>query len=181
MILCDAVTAISAAVGLGMVPAPAGLAPLPVIARAPTRPPAVSELFDILFDDIGMAPTPRSPTVPRPSTPDVPEEVLNPEDAGAWSRSASSTAASTAIKRPARARRSPPSSSGCIFYAVLNRKAATLEIENAYIARTGESDHSAVLKDPRDKARLDELNAAYSAAREVLVDERKRTVPTIAS
>jgi len=183
MILCDAVTAISAAVGLGMVPVPAGLAPLPVIARAPTRPPAAgSELFDILFDDIGIAPDAEVSDGAAPlEFPDVPEEVLNPEDSGVVSISELDTV-SVDRDQATGARQAITAElqriKGADFYAVLkiNRKAATLEIENAYIARTGESDHSAVLKDPRDKARLDELNAAYSAAREVLVDERKRTV-----
>jgi tetratricopeptide (TPR) repeat protein len=182
MILCDAVTALSEPVaGLGMVPVPAGLAPLPVVARAPTRPPAASsELFDILFDDIGIAPEVETEGAAPLEFPDVPEEVTNPEDSGVVSISELDTV-SVDRDQATGARQSIAAElqriKGADFYAVLkiNRKAAPLEIENAYIARTGESDHSAVLKDPRDRVKLDELNAAYSAAREVLIDERKRT------
>lgn len=181
MILCDAVTAVSTAVGLGMVPVPAGLAPLPSVGRAPTRPPAAgSELFDILFDDIGIASDEDAAAGAAPlEFPDVPEEVTNPEDSGVVSISELDTV-SVDRDQATGARQSIAAElqriKGADFYAVLkiNRKAAALEIDNAYITRTGESDHSAVLKDPRDRAKLDELNAAYSAAREVLIDERKR-------
>ncbi|MGE0401575.1 MAG: DUF4388 domain-containing protein [Kofleriaceae bacterium] len=181
MILCDAVTAMSEPVaGLGMVPVPAGLAPLPSLARAPTRPQAAgSELFDILFDDIGLAPEAETDGAAPLEFPDVPEEVTSAEDSGVVSLSELDTV-SVDRDQATGARQSITAElqriKGADFYAVLkiNRKASALEIENAYIARTGESDHSAVLKDPRDRARLDELNAAYSAAREVLVDERKR-------
>src|SRR6185436_15251400 len=53
MLMCDAVVAAVAHIGLGTpVEAPVER---PVVARAPTRPPAPgSALFDLLFDDLGF-------------------------------------------------------------------------------------------------------------------------------
>ena len=56
------------------------------------------------------------------------------------------------------------------------RSAPAAEIEAALPPRTGEAraQHAAALDDPRDRAKLDELQAAYAAARAVLLDDRKR-------
>jgi len=175
MILCDAVTAVAAQVGLGASKVTfKGVAPVsdgPVRARSSTakRAPTGTELFDLLFEDLGAEGDGAAPL-------EFPE-TGEPEDSGVVAISALTGASA---EREA-ARQAVTSEhqriQGADHYAVLkvNRRAPAAEIDGAYTARTTESSQVALgVTDPRDRAKVDELAAAYAAARSVLLDDRKR-------
>ncbi|HEY4056212.1 MAG TPA: DUF4388 domain-containing protein, partial [Kofleriaceae bacterium] len=181
MIMCDAVTAMSAAVGLGAVSTRAATETsltMPATARAQTRQGAPNaDLFDMLFDDVSFDALPSESGGAAPL--DFPETELSSEDSGVVSM-VELTAASVDRDHATMARQQIAAElqriKGADHYSVLkvNRKANALEIESAYIARSGEMDHGGILKELRDKSRFEELVAAYAAARAVLVDDRKR-------
>ena len=177
MILCDTVTAISAQVGLGTSKvtfkgvAPVKEGPEPARTVTPTkRAPTGSELFDLLFEDLGAEDDGAAPL-------DFPEGELSAEDSGV----VSITEMSGASREREAARQSVTAEHQRIkdadHYAVLkiNRRAAVPEIDEAFAARTAEAAKAAnVISDPRDRAKVDELQAAYVEARVLLLDDRKR-------
>lgn len=179
MVLCDAVEATFAQLGLGASdprPPDASLAEPVRVARAPTRPQAPgSALFDILFDDFGFGEPDRG-AAPI----ELDETELRGEDSGVVS-TAELTAATAEREQAAGARRALAAEhqriQGADHYAVLmvGRRATTHDIDEAFAARDDLLDSQAPwLRDPRDRARLGELRAAYTAARGVLLDDRKR-------
>jgi tetratricopeptide (TPR) repeat protein len=178
MMLCDAIEATVAEVGLGAAP----MAPMSAaesessqvtVARAPTRPKAPgSALFDILFEDIGFADEGAAPL-------DIDLE-LEVDTSGVVS-SADVTTASDEREHIARAREEVTAEhqriQGADHYAVLlvGRRAQLDDIELAFDVRSQFVEmHGAVLADSRDRTKLHDLSSAYRAARDVLVDVRKR-------
>jgi len=173
MLLCDAIAATIADVGLGASAPPER----PSLARVPTRPPAAgSELFDLLFDDLGFG------EVTSGGGGAVP---LDLEDAGNDDSGVVSTAdveaAGLRSDDAAAARQLLTAEHHRIqnadHYAVLmvGRRARSTEIESAFAVRTALLDRdSPVLADPRDRAKLDELRRVYQVARDTLLDERAR-------
>jgi tetratricopeptide (TPR) repeat protein len=176
MLMCDCVEPPTQAVGLGadvtMKDLPA-VPPLPVVGRAPTRPAAAgSALFDILFEDIG------DQEGAKPL--DFPESEIHDDDSGVVS-SAELDAAKAETDHTLQARQLVTAEHqrihGNDHYGVLmiGRRAQSDDIETAFTIRTSLVEQSAkVLTDSRDRAKVDELRAAYAAARAVLVDDRKR-------
>jgi len=177
MILCDTVTAMTAQVGLGaskvtfkgsstpIKDAPA----LPRTSTATKRPPTGTELFDLLFEDLGAEDEGAAP-LEFPEGGDF-------EDSGVLSITELSDASS---EREA-ARQSVTAEhqriKGADHYAVLkvHRRAAAAEIDEAYTARTTESIQGALaISDQRDRTKIDDMQAAYAEARSVLLDDRKR-------
>jgi tetratricopeptide (TPR) repeat protein len=195
MLLCDAITATVADIGLGTTisgltstVAPAITVERPALARAPTRPPAPgSALFDLLFDDLGFGEVPDGDGGAVPIELDagaVPVELdadrFESEDSGVVS-TADVEAAHLRSDDAATARQALTAEHQRIqnadHYAVLmiGRRARPLEIEAAYAARCSELDRdSPVIRDPRDRAKLDELRRVYQVARDTLADERAR-------
>ena len=180
MIMCDCVQAATASFGLGTADAtmqdlPAVNFGKPVVGRVPTRPAAAgSALFDILFEDIGDVAEGAKPL-------DFPEAEVHDEDSGIVS-TADLDAAKTDTDHTATARQAVTAEhqrvQGADHYAVLmvGRRAQAQDIEAAYEIRKDLLDKEAkVLTDPRDRAKVDELHAAYATARTILVDDRKRT------
>ncbi|MEO8703745.1 MAG: DUF4388 domain-containing protein, partial [Kofleriaceae bacterium] len=182
MMLCDAVTTTVEQYGLGVAPPPPvpesarsrAQVAFPVIARAPTRPPAPgSALFDILFEDIGYA---------AEGDGAAPLEMaeIDAEDSGVVS-TADIQAASVEGDLAAAARQALTAEHqrvlGADHYAVLMvpRRASAREIEDAAVSRGGfvEADIE-LLTEPRDRSRLDDLRRAFTAARTTLIDDRKR-------
>ena len=183
MLLCDAVVATVADFGLGTgaladgAPRPGGELPgdAPAMARAPTRPAAVgSELFDLLFDDLGFGEAAASDGGA------VPIEFEDSEDSGVVS-TADLEAASLRSDDAAAARQLLTAEHQRIqtadHYAVLmvGRRARSNEIDAAFSVRCALLDRdSPVIQDPRDRAKLDELRRVYQVARDTLLDERAR-------
>lgn len=178
MILCDAVTAASADVGLGTASAAAVgsnmpiSAPAPHVGRAPTRPHAAgSALFDILFEDLGLSPDGSAP-LEFPEAMDASDSGVVSMHAVNAEREHATLARQTLIAEHQRIL-------GADHYAVLmvGRKATAAEIDGAYTVRTSMLERDAhVMTDapPSDRAKLDEIRVAYTTARSVLADDRKR-------
>jgi tetratricopeptide (TPR) repeat protein len=174
MLLCDAIAATIADVGLG---AGDPVPERPSLARVPTRPPAAgSELFDLLFDDLGFG------EAPATDGGAVPIDLENAEDAD-------SGVVSTADVEAAGLRSDDAASARKLLtaehhriqnvdhYAVLmvGRRARATEIRSAFVVRSALLDRdSPVLADPRDRAKLAELRRVYQVARDTLLDERAR-------
>jgi len=195
MLLCDAITATVADIGLGTtIPGLTSTVPLaelaerPALARAPTRPQAPgSALFDLLFDDLGFGEVPDGDGGAVPidlEAAGVPAELdadrFESEDSGVVS-TADVEAAHLRSDDAASARQTLTAEHQRIqnadHYAVLmiGRRARHVEIEAAYTARRAELDRdSPVIRDPRDRAKLDELRRVYQVARDTLADERAR-------
>jgi len=175
MILCDTVTAIAAQVGLGTSKVTfKGVAPVkdePAVNRAPTkkRAPTGAELFDLLFEDLGAEDNGAAPL-------DFPEPI-GMEDSGVVSISEISDA--SADREAARQALTAEHQRiiGADHYAVLkvSRRAPVPEIDEAYTARMNEAvPISAAITDPRERSKIGDLHAAYTEARAILVEDRKR-------
>ncbi|HSK03999.1 MAG TPA: tetratricopeptide repeat protein [Kofleriaceae bacterium] len=154
-------------------PAPAG----PAAAVAAVAAAVDSPLFDILFDDIGLGEIIDGGSMPI-SLPEM--EEIQDEDSGVVSAE-EVVIASTEGDQASSARQALAAEhqriQGADHYAVLliGRRATGQEIEAAFTIRNGMLDHQARrVGEPRDRARVDEVRAAYAAARRVLCDERKR-------
>jgi tetratricopeptide (TPR) repeat protein len=182
MLLCDAITATVADIGLGttipgLTAAPAASPERPALARAPTRPQAPgSALFDLLFDDLGFGEPPDDGAVPV----EFDADRFESEDSGVVS-TADVEAAHLRVDDAASARQALTAEHQRIqaadHYTVLmiGRRARPVEIEAAFLARRATLDSdSPVIRDPRDRAKLDELRRVYQVARDTLVDERAR-------
>jgi tetratricopeptide (TPR) repeat protein len=179
MLMCDAIAATVADIGLGTPIARSSASQLASLdasmSRAPTRPLAPgSALFDLLFDDLGFE------DVPSTNGGAVPLD-LEDADSGVVS-TADVEAAHLRSDAAATARQALTAEHHRIqnadHYAVLmvGRRALADEIEAAYAARSAPLDRdSPVIHDPRDRAKLDELRRIYEAARDTLLDNRART------
>lgn len=195
MMLCDAVQASLAEVGLGT-----GTFTAITTERSPIllddRPSARSgeidtgrstgasqamssdpPLFDILFDDIGFGDVADGGSRPL-EFPEV--EAIEDVDSGVVSTE-EITIASTERDHASTARQTLAAEhqrlQGADHYAVLliGRRASSQEIEAAFEIRNSMLDHQARrVTDPRDRARVDEVRAAYGTARRTLLDERRR-------
>jgi tetratricopeptide (TPR) repeat protein len=171
MLLCDAVTASVDDIGLGTgIGGPAGVA-RPPVGRAPTRPQAPA-LFDLLFDDLGDAPEVEGGAVPIDLEDAGDSGVVSVADVEtATLRSDDATAARQALTAEHQRIQNAD------HYAVLmvGPRAYADEIEAAFGARVAPLDRdSPVIRDPRDRAKLDELRRVYEVARGTLLDERAR-------
>jgi tetratricopeptide (TPR) repeat protein len=178
MLMCDAIAATVADIGLGTPVAGAAVAERVQVARAPTRPLAPgSALFDILFDDLGFEDATESDGGAVP---------LDLGDGDADSGVVSVADVETAhlqVDDNAAARHALTAEHQRIqnadHYAVLivGPRAYAEDIEAAYAARAALLDRdSPVIRDPRDRAKLDELRRVYAVARDTLLDERARSV-----
>lgn len=178
LLMCDAVESIAPARAATQ-PPDASLPPIPPpsIGRAPTRPAAAgSVLFDILFEDIGVPADGAAPI-------ELPDADLIAIDSGVVS-TAEITEATLGREHVARARETLTAEHqrvhGADHYAALmvGRKATSAEIDAAAQARIQLVDELGPLlagsRDPRDRGKLDELRKAYTDARAILFDERKR-------
>lgn len=177
MILCDAVTAAAGAqVGLGASSTQKGMGSFkpeePAAPRTTTktkRAPTGAELFDMLFEDLSDAGDGADP---------LEFDEGAKEDSGVVAIDELSTASSDRDAARRRVTAEHQRIKGADHYAVLKvqRRAVTAEIDQAYVARTGEVSLVAdAVSDPRDRLKLDELQVAYAQARGVLLDDRKRT------
>ncbi len=175
MILCDAVEASVGQYGLGAsatVPDLKVAVPIKIPAK---RPPPAPALFDMLFDDLGIEQVAEiEGSAPL-------EHFDDTEDSGVVSV-ATLNAASSERDQHGYARQTLTAEhqriQGADHYAVLkiNRRATGTEIETASAMQINSLDHDAgVLVDPRDRAKVTEVRNAYSTARMVLLEERKRT------
>lgn len=167
MMMCDAVETRVVQVGLGSTARPDTS---PTLGRVPTRPGPPSALFDILFDDIGFAPDGAAPL----------ELDLDADESGVVS-TADVVAASQEREQAIEAREALTAEHQRVqaadHYAILlvGRRAQGPEIDAAAQVRTSLVDqYAGHLFEVRDRARLDELRIAYSNARAVLLDDRKR-------
>ncbi|HEX3761301.1 MAG TPA: DUF4388 domain-containing protein [Kofleriaceae bacterium] len=172
LLMCDAIAATVPELGLGA----SDSFGEPSVARAPTRPPAAgSELFDILFDDLGFG------EVSSSGGGAVPIEFDDAPDSGVVS-TADVEAANLRRDDAAAARQLLAAEhqriQGIDHYAVLmvGRRARSAEIEAAFAVRCALLDRdSPVIPDPRDRAKLDELRRVYQVARDTLLDEAARS------
>ena len=175
LLMCDAIATVAVDIGLGARdPDPAG-AP-PAVARAPTRPPAAgSELFDLLFDDLGFGEMTASGggAVPIAFDDGEPDSgVVSTADVEAANLRRDDAAAARQLLAAEHQR-----IQNADHYAVLmvGRRARADEIEAAFAVRCALLDRdSPVIPDPRDRAKLDELRRVYQVARDTLLDERAR-------
>ena len=173
MLMCDAVAATVADIGLGMSERPER--PLP--ARAPTRPLGPSSpLFDLLFDDLPLGDASHTDGGAIP---------LDLDDSDAGDSGVVSTADveaahlrsdDTQIARQALTAEHQRIQN-IDHYAVLmvGRRSRPGDIEVAFAVRQAVLDRdSPVIRDPRDRAKLDEVRRVYEVARVTLLDERAR-------
>ena len=173
MLLCDAIAATVADVGLGT--SRAVTSDRPSLARVPTRPAAVgSELFDLLFDDLGFGEvTAGGGAVPIDlEDADADSGVVSTADVEAAGLRSDDAAAARKLLTAEHHR-----IQNVDHYAVLmvGRRARATEVESAFAVRSALLDRdSPVLADPRDRAKLDELRRVYQVARGTLLDERSR-------
>ena len=169
MIMCDAVGARVIPVGLG--------------ARAPTKPSIAGiamprsatreKLFDLLFDDLAT---------PPPIEGAAPIDLSSQEDTGVVSREEVEIAmedrdAVAGARQAITAEHQRIQSADHYAALMISRRASTADIEGALAVRLALLDRDAApLVDPRDRERVDEIRAAYNAARAVLLDAGKRTL-----
>ncbi len=180
MILCDAVEAKVDDLGLGPTAGatlPDLKLPTPEPAPQPPRPQprtistvklsAGPALFDMLFDDIGLSIDAGS----------APIEMYDEEDSGVVSMAQINAERDSIGHTRQLMTAEHQRAKGADHYAVLmvNRRATSREIDTASSIRSNMLDHQMkILTDPRDRAKITELRDLYTAARTVLLDERKR-------
>lgn len=174
MLLCDAVTATVAEIGLGTpVAGAAGTSDRSPLLFVPVRP-AAPALFDLLFDDLGFE------DVPAADGGAVPIDMADAPDSGVVSvadveaahlRSDNTVAARQALTAEHQRIQNAD------HYAVLmvGQRAEAAEIEAAFAARGALLDRdSPIIRDPRDRAKLDELRRRYEEAHDTLLDAAAR-------
>jgi tetratricopeptide (TPR) repeat protein len=179
MLMCDAAAATVAGIGLG---APAARASRggpwrfdrSRPRREPARPPP-PPLFDLLFDDLGFSDD--ADTIGGA----VPIDLEGPADSGMVSL-ADVEAAHLRIDDAMAARQALTAEHQRIqnadHYTVLmvGQRATVEEIDAAFFVRGAMLDRdSPVIRDPRDRAKLDELRRVYEEARDTLLDEHRRS------
>ncbi|HET9622180.1 MAG TPA: tetratricopeptide repeat protein [Kofleriaceae bacterium] len=168
MLMCDAIAATVDDIGLGTQVA------APAVGRAPTRPQAPgSALFDLLFDDLADATEGDGGAVPIEFADDAADSgVVSVADVEtATLRSDAALAARSELTAEHQRIQSAD------HYAVLmvGNKARPDDVEAAFAARVALLDRdSPVIRDPRDRAKLEQLRRVYEAARQTLLDERAR-------
>jgi len=177
MLMCDAVAATVADIGLGT-PVAGGAAGQPADrphhARAPSRNLAAgSPLFDLLFDDLGFGDAVGGDggAVPIDMEADDSGVVSIADVEAAHHRVDDATTARQALTAEHQRIQNAD------HYAVLmvGRRASPAEIDAAAAARGALLDRdSPVIRDPRDRAKLDELRRVYGVARDTLRDDRAR-------
>jgi tetratricopeptide (TPR) repeat protein len=199
LMLCDAVQASVAAIGLGAGTAPGGAPPddydmelLEVTdeeaaddGEGGARPRTDSPLFDILFDDLPAADVSEGGApLDFPEVEEVEEleelEEIHDNDSGMVSTVA--VVAANAERQHVQAARQAVIAEhqrveDTDHYAVLliGRRATTQEIDAAFTIRSSMLErHARRLTEARDRTRLDEVRAVYAAARRTLLDERRR-------
>jgi tetratricopeptide (TPR) repeat protein len=178
MLMCDAIAATVVDIGLGTPVAAANPGgERPSVARAPTRPLAPgSALFDILFDDLGFEDATVSDGGAVPL--DLDGEAA---DSGVVSVGDVETAHlqvddATAARQTLTAEHQRIQNADHYAVLIVGPRAHADDIEAAYAARTALLDRdSPVIRDPRDRAKLDELRRVYQVARGTLLDERARS------
>ena len=176
MLLCDAITATVSEIGLGTPVTRSGgpvLGERVVLSGAPTRPTA-GALFDLLFDDLGLE------SVPAADGGAVPIDMGDAPDSGVVSvadvemallRSDNTVAARQALT----AEHQRIQNADHYGVLMIGHRAGAAEIEAAFAARCALLDRdSPIIRDPRDRAKLDELRRRYEEARATLVDEADR-------
>jgi len=170
LLLCDAIVTKSAGVGLGAHPR------APSVEYEIIPPPADDELYELLFDDVDTAVGDQ-----KTDSGAVPLEFdLDSEDSGVISTVEVATTnaqreqtTSTRQALIAEAQRIQ----GADHYATLlvERDASADDIDGAYQIKLALFERIAnKITDARDRAKVDEIRAAYARAQEVLTDERKR-------
>ncbi|HEX7837682.1 MAG TPA: tetratricopeptide repeat protein [Kofleriaceae bacterium] len=180
LLLCDAITARAPEVGLG-----AGEAA--VLAAEPDSSPGTrvrarpagggSELFDLLFDDLGFGEASAGDGGAVP----IAFDDADPDADSGMVSTAALEAASAQRDDAAMARQLLTAEHQRIqnadHYAVLmvGRRADPGDIETAFAVRCALLDRdSPVIRDPRDRAKLDELRRVYEVARDTLLDQATR-------
>jgi tetratricopeptide (TPR) repeat protein len=169
LVMCDAIAATVLELGLG-----ASEFGEPSVVRAPTRPAAGSELFDLLFDDLGFGEMTSGGggAVPIEFDEGYDSGVVSTADVEAANLRRDDTAAARQLLAAEHQR-----IQNADHYTVLlaGRRAKASEIEAAFAVRCALLDRdSPVIPDPRDRAKLDELRRVYQVARDTLLDEAKR-------
>ncbi|HVK84641.1 MAG TPA: DUF4388 domain-containing protein [Kofleriaceae bacterium] len=164
MLMCDAV-----------IGRPVGAAPMR--SKEPTASPLAepivedSELYDVLFDEVGMTFEGEEPLIP---------EHIAPEDSGVVSLEeiyAVSLDGANAVNARQELTAEHQRVKGADHYAALkvSRRATTAEIHDAYTERAQQANVWVGSQiEPRERAKADELLTLYTRARTVLVDERRR-------
>ncbi|MDB4958873.1 MAG: response regulator receiver protein [Myxococcales bacterium] len=184
MLMCDAITTQHVAIGLGSgPPRPAttqavGSLSLP---RTRTRPSNPEELYDVLFDDIGLSEetvlgdggaSPLDFSAPDAEIDDNDSGVVSPEDIKIATKVREQAAAIRQVI-VAEAQRIQ----GADHYAVLliERETDAEDVDAAYQVKLTLLDrNTSKVTEPRDLAKLDEIRHAYADAHSVLTDARKR-------
>lgn len=179
MMMCDAIEATTVSKGMGAWP---GAVPNLLSVAAPSRrarPPTVPKalgtpLFDILFEDLSTTGDGYDGAAPI----ELDERF---DDSGLVS-SAELVEAHQTHDASAHTRQTLNAEhqrvQGADHYAVLiiGRRATGQEIEAAHQIRASLLAHASdALTEPRDRAKIDEVRAAYEVARVMLLDDRKRT------
>jgi tetratricopeptide (TPR) repeat protein len=173
LLMCDAIAAAVPELGLGAGTSEFGE---PSVTRAPARPSAAgSELFDLLFDDLGFGEMTASGggAVPIEFDEGYDSGVVSTADVEAANLRRDDTAAARQLLAAEHQR-----IQNADHYAVLmvGRRARATEIEAAFAVRCALLDRdSPVIPDPRDRAKLDELRRVYQVARDTLLDEAARS------
>jgi tetratricopeptide (TPR) repeat protein len=169
MLMCDAIVATVDDIGLGTQTGGG-----PTVGRAPTRPAvAGSALFDLLFDDLADAADGDGGAIPIELDGDA-------ADSGVVSVADVETAtlrsdAALATRQALTAEHQRIQTADHYTVLMVGNKARADEIEAAFAARSAPLDRdSPVIRDPRDRAKLDQLRRVYEAARQTLLDERAR-------
>ncbi|HEX8112457.1 MAG TPA: tetratricopeptide repeat protein, partial [Kofleriaceae bacterium] len=172
LLMCDAIAATVSEVGLGAGASEFGE---PSVTRAPARPSAGSELFDLLFDDLGFGEMTSGGggAVPIEFDEGYDSGVVSTADVEAANLRRDDTAAARQLLAAEHQR-----IQNADHYTVLliGRRARPSEIEAAFAVRCALLDRdSPVIPDPRDRAKLDELRRVYQVARDTLLDEAARS------
>ncbi len=179
MLMCDAVIAKTADVGLGVPRAsiPGFAPPTNPISRK-REPSDPSELYDILFDDVADAHRTGDAPIQLLGAEVVPVEV---EESGVVTAAEVEAVAATQ-KREAAANKAIAAEHQRIkaadHYSVLmlDRDANADDADGAYQIKVALLERAtAKVIDSADRAKLDHILAIYEAARDVLCDPRKRT------
>ena len=181
MMMCDAVAATVAGIGLGA--SSSGASPWGAagavrspLGREPARPQAGGPaLFDILFDDLGFGDA-------QPSSGGaVPIDLDEPADSGMVSvadveRALRKSDGTASARQALTAEHQRIQNADLYAVLMVGPRATGEEIEAAFTVRRALLDRdSPVIRDPRDRAKLDELRRVYDEARDILLDAQARS------
>jgi tetratricopeptide (TPR) repeat protein len=166
MLMCDAING-----------RPVGAAAVPRRAKEPTASPLAepvvedSELYDVLFDEVGMSFEGDEPLIP---------EHIAPEDSGVVSLEelyavSVDGANSVNVRQELTAEHQRVKAADHYAALKVSRRATSSEIHKAFAERIEETERwVSVHTDARERAKFDELHAAYAKARTILVDAARR-------